>query len=67
MPSAQPSTSVVILFTMALDSTEKLAVAFTERVLIHAPEFLQEAHAAENVVRLERRVIGKKEVRVKKR
>lgn len=58
IPLARPSATVVIKSTLLPGSTERLRLAFPDRYLMHAPEFLREANAAHDAAHPERLIIG---------
>ncbi|MFA6502886.1 MAG: hypothetical protein WCT45_01340 [Candidatus Paceibacterota bacterium] len=58
IPLTKAGATVVVKSTIAPGSTERLAEAFPDRFLMHAPEFLREAHASYDVAHPERNIIG---------
>ncbi len=58
IPLTAPGATVVVCSTVAPGSTETLAQKFPDRFLMHAPEFLREAHAAHDASHPERVIIG---------
>lgn len=53
-----PGATVVVKSTMVPGSTERLAEQFPDRFVMHAPEFLREAHAAHDAAHPERVIVG---------
>ncbi len=58
IPLTAPGATVVVRSTILPGSTEDLAEKFPDRFLMHAPEFLREASAAEDAAHPERVIIG---------
>lgn len=58
LPLVAPGAIAVIKSTIPPGTTVRLQDLFTDRVVLHAPEFLREAHAARDAAHPDRNLIG---------
>lgn len=58
IPCTKVGATVVVKSTVSPGSTEHLTEMFPDRFIMHSPEFLREASAAEDVAHPERNIIG---------